>query len=138
MMPFPLLAEAAPTFTAAELYTVLGVLFFIGTAIVLARKVFGHEPPLHKEYVTKADHDKHVAETKAELARQTSSRKGIYDRLDSHGLEITAIKKETETQTKDLGELKRQITDTNQRIDSVPMRTIQLLRETQQLHHNQK
>lgn len=138
MMPLPLLAESAPTFTAAELYAVAGVLVFIGAAVVLGRKVFGHEPPLHKEYVTKAEHDKYVTETKAELARHASSRKGIYDRLDGHGLEITAIKKETEGQTKDLSDLKKQIVETNSRIDAVPMRTIQLLRETQQLHHNQK
>jgi hypothetical protein len=131
-----ILAEAAsPSFTAVEFYSVCGVVVFLLAAVVLVRKVFGHEPPLHKEYVTKADHDKFRGETLDELKRHAARRGEIYNEQKSQGAKLAALQTASDNQAKEVAAIRQQVGEVNDRIDSVPMRTIQLLRETQQLHH---
>lgn len=130
-----LLAQYSPSFTPSELAAFLAIASFILGLVVLVRKVFGHQPPLHREYVSRADHDKFREETLAELKRHANRRAEIYDEQKMQGEKISALQAEMKAQRADLGELKQQIHDTDKRIDAVPMRTIQLLRETQQLHN---
>jgi hypothetical protein len=133
-----LLAESSPSFTAGELAAFLGIAAFLLGLVLLARKVFGHDPALHMQYVAREDHDRFREETLAELKRHASRRAEIYTLQTEHGAAIRSLQVETTKQTADLSELKAQVKAVDARIDAVPMRTIQLLRETQQLHSHQK
>jgi septal ring factor EnvC (AmiA/AmiB activator) len=129
-----LLAEtAAPSFTAGQLYAVCGVLVFILSAVVLVRKVFGHEPPLHKEYVTKADHDKFRDETTQELKRHAARRAEIYEEQKKQGEKLARLETATAQQNSDLAAIKEQLADVNERVNAVPERTINLLLDAQKL-----
>lgn len=114
MMPFALLAESSPTFTPGELASFLGIAAFVLTLVVLSRKVFGHDPALHREYVTKHEH--------AELK-----------------LEVEKIDRERRTSVANLhAKIDEQTREINSRIDEVPRRTIELLNSTKQLHDHSK
>ena len=135
----PLLAEASASVPpAAELAAFLGCAAFLLGLVVLLRKVFGHEPPLHHEYLSRVEHDRFRDETLAELKRHAARRAEIYDEQRAQGERISALATASDRQTADLAALQRSLEETNARIDAVPMRTIQLLRDTQQLHQHNK
>lgn len=121
-------AQYAPTFTAGELFAVVGILVFILFAVVLARKVFGHEPPLHKEYATKTD----LREAHGRIGREREEidRAFALARESRHALDakVEAHRKELDLK------LEQQTKEINTRIDAIPGRTIALLNETKQLH----
>jgi hypothetical protein len=62
----------------------------------------------------------------------------VYDEQRAQGERISALATASDRQTADLAALQRSLEETNARIDAVPMRTIQLLRDTQQLHQHNK
>lgn len=130
----PILAQYAPSFTAGQLAAFVGILFFVFALIIAARKVFGHEPPLHKEYVTKADHDRDFRLLRDDLTKGAGSRKQMHEKLEALASEQSALRQENESQSRDLQDVKREINGLHARIDSVPERTIRLLNETRQLH----
>lgn len=130
----PLLAETtAANFSPAQLGAFLGIVLFILSLIIGFKKAFGHEPPLHKAYASKDDHDKLVAKMEDEFKRERLSRKGLYEKVEEQGRDIASLQTETEKQTEDLADLKAEMKDTQNRIDLVPERTIKLLRETKGL-----
>ena len=57
----------------------------------------------------------------------------LHELIREQGMTVAALRAETSKQTEDLGDLKRSIGDAHARIDSVPARTIQLLRDTKGL-----
>ncbi len=95
-MLIPFAQENAPAFTSGQLAAFLGIAFFILGLIVLARKVFGHEPALHKEYAAKTEHEKLEHKVEINEAKNTSARKGIYGTLDEHAAEIARLKEAAE------------------------------------------
>lgn len=72
-------------------------------------------PPLHKEYVTKEQHAKLEQEFRTEAARQSNSRKGIYNQLEDQGKQIARLETNAEAQT-------RQLTNLDAKMDQVLMR----------------
>lgn len=100
----------------------------IGGAIVLFRKVFGQDPPLHKEYVTKSDHEKALQEIDRELKRHAARRAEIYDEQKLQAENISGLKAEMKAQTDSLADLKEEQSRIRDRIDDVPQRTINILR----------
>lgn len=95
---------------------------------------FKEHPPTHLTYATKAEHRELGEKLDAELGRERGSRKKMHEEIAQLQTSVATVRAENANQSKDLRELKQQIADTDRRIDAVPMRTIQLLRETQQLH----
>ncbi|PTX95757.1 hypothetical protein DB354_10120 [Opitutus sp. ER46] len=95
---------------------------------------FRETPPSHQTYATKTEHAQLAEKLDTELGRERGSRKKMHEEISKMQSDISAISTDNHAQSKDLADLKRQISATEQRIDAVPMRTIQLLRETQQLH----
>jgi|GEM_PF-5054404 len=108
MMP---IAEYTPAFSGGELAVFLGILFFLLATVIAWRKVFGNDPPLHKEYVTnaahlkleqdtKAAHAKLEQETRAALAEQERqarvSRKVIYDKIEAQGQMLSSNSQKTD------------------------------------------
>lgn len=51
------LAEAGASYTPGQLASFLGIAAFLLGLVVLSRKVFGHDPALHKEYASKDEHN---------------------------------------------------------------------------------
>lgn len=95
---------------------------------------FKEHPPTYQVYATKTDHKELAEKMDTELGRERGARKEIHKEVAALQADISAIKNETAAQTRDINDLKRQVTDSNSRIDAVPQRTISLLRETQQIH----
>lgn len=109
MMPLLLLAESGTSFTAGQLAAFLGIVAFLLGLVLLSRKVFGHDPALHKEYVSRADHEKLERELKADLAKQAGARKGIYEKIEAQGRDIASLKSETTSQTRQLSTMDAKI-----------------------------
>lgn len=115
-----LLAQASPEYSPPQLGVALGIAFFIFALIIAARKVFGHEPPLHKEYVSKTEAERLKGELdKIDNERRTSVA-NLHGKIDSQVAGLRA-------------ELTAKIEHLETRIDAVPARTISLLRETKDL-----
>lgn len=112
---------------------VLASLVGLGSAVVLFRKVFGHEPPLHKEYVTQAEHARDWREIKEELARHAARRSEIYQEQKAQGEKLARLEVASTRLTADLADLKEQVAAAQQRIAAVPERTIGLLLDAQRL-----
>lgn len=114
------LAQATATYTSGELAAFLGILSFLLGLIVLGRKVFGHEPPLHREYASRTD----AAILKTEIDKVDHERRtsvaNMHAKCDG---QMSALR----------GELNAKIEKLEIRIDAVPERTIKLLRETKDL-----
>jgi hypothetical protein len=116
-MTTPIFAETSATsYTASQLGAAIGILL-LGLSVIIAwRKVFGAEPPLHKEYATKSELREVHGRIKREreeidraFAQQRTDVKGLTDKLDD--------------QTNEL----------NKRIDAVPQRVIDLLLDAKEL-----
>jgi len=125
----PILAEYSPSFTPGELAAFLGILAFLLGLVVLSQKAFGHNPPLHKEYLSKSDFEAFRLETNAEFKRHAGRRAEIYRKQEDHGQTITRLESESERHTKDIAEAKLAIAEVDRRIDEVPQRTIEQLNE---------
>jgi Skp family chaperone for outer membrane proteins len=98
-------ASASPTFTPGELAAWLGIAVFILSAIVLARKVFGHEPALHKEYATRSELQKMERELKDDLTKQAGARKGMHQQIEQLGRDQAKLEAQNEFQIKQLTNL---------------------------------
>lgn len=115
-----LFAQHSPTFTAGEVSTLLGIVLFIFTLIIAARKVFSPDPPLHKEYATRMDADFLKSEIgKLDHERRTAVA-NLHTKVEATNAALRA-------------ELTAKIEKLEVRIDAVPARTINLLRETKGL-----
>ena len=68
-----------------------------------------------------------------ELGRERSARKKIHEDFAAMAGDVKVLQAETGRQTATLGELKVEVQSTNARIDAVPGRVINLLRETKGL-----
>ena len=108
------------TYTSAELGAVMGVLLLLLTLAIAARKVFGNDPPLHRQYASREDADFLKSEIgKIDTERRTS---------------VANLHLKIDTQLASLRiELNSKIENLEGRIDAVPQRTISLLRETKGL-----
>lgn len=138
---------------------VIGIIGFVGVAAVLkflqdfrenlskemkmqqaaaqeAMQVMVQQPLVvtaEKQVITRDEFEKQQAETKAELARHAASRKGIYERMENQGREIGELRAQSDQHGRMLTDLKGQIEKTADRIDQIPTRTINLLKETKDL-----
>jgi len=92
------------------------------------------QPTPSETYATKQQHEEFKKQMDAELGRERGSRKLIHQEVAALQADTKALKTETESQTRQLSDLKKQIGDTAARIDAIPARTISLLNETKQLH----
>lgn len=108
---------------------VLVALTALGGAVLIFRKVFGHTPPLHKEYASKTD----VEKLETELKRHAARRVEIYNEQKAQGEKLARLETATNAQTKDISDLKDAMTDVNKRIDAIPERTVGLLIDAQRL-----
>lgn len=90
-------------------------------------------PPLHKEYVSKADHDQFRKETVEELKRHAGRRAEIYEAQKQQGEKLVRLETMVAQQGEDLSALKEQTKELQERITSVPQRTIDLLLDAQRL-----
>jgi seryl-tRNA synthetase len=68
-----------------------------------------------------------------ELGRERGARKKIHEEIATIQATVSSISTETEKQSNDIAEVKSDVKRANERIDSVPERTIRLLRETKGL-----
>ena len=91
-------------------------------------------PTPSETYATKQQHDEFRKQMDAELGRERGSRKMIHQEVAILQADTKSLRTETESQTRQLADLKKQINDTAARIDEIPARTIRLLNETKQLH----
>ena len=85
-------------------------------------------------YTTKDEHREFQQKMDAELGRERSSRKKIHEEVGELQADTKSLRTETENQTRQLADLKKQIGETAARIDEIPARTIRMLNETKQLH----
>ena len=92
------------------------------------------QPTPSETYATKQQHDEFRKQMDAELGRERGSRKLIHQEVAVLQADTKSLRTETESQTRQLADLKKQINDTAVRIDEIPARTIRLLNETKQLH----
>lgn len=129
-----ILAQVAspPIYSEREFYAVVGVILLI-LAVAVMLKMLKREPPLHREYMARAECEKQHADIQTAIGRDAYARKEIYRTLAEQGEKISALKSEMGSQTISLADLKKQIDHTNERIDAVPAKVISLLRETKNL-----
>lgn len=90
-------------------------------------------PPLHKEYVTKADYTKESDELKAELKRHAARRAEIYDGQKVQSEKLARLEVASERQGADLAALKTEMGDLQTRVTEIPERTISLLIDAQKI-----
>jgi hypothetical protein len=114
MMP-AMFAEAASTsataFTDRQLGAALGILLFALTVVIAWRKVFGHEPPLHKEYVTRIEVEKIERSLKDDLTKQAGSRKQMHKEIEDLRVAQGRLEEKTDSQTQQLFQLDNKIED---------------------------
>ena len=111
-----LLAQAtAPAFTASQLGAALAIVAFLGGLALVLKSLFAHQPPLHKEYATRAEVEKLEKKLEADSAKQASSRKGIYADLEEQGRDVAALKAE-------FGAVKGHLSNLDSKIDQVLLR----------------
>jgi peptidoglycan hydrolase CwlO-like protein len=68
-----------------------------------------------------------------ELGRERGARKQMHQEMTEIQKSITALQTETDSQSNDIGSIKDDIKNFNDRIDAIPQRVITLLRETKGL-----
>ena len=119
------------SFTPTTLYEFLGIVGFLIGILVGIKTLRSPKP--QDEFVSKIDYDKQQAEIREELKRHTSSRKGIYEKLEEQGKSISRIESTMTQHGQELITLNDTIDKTNERIDAIPQRVISLLRETKNL-----
>jgi septal ring factor EnvC (AmiA/AmiB activator) len=95
------------------------LIVLLGLALTI-KNLFQRTPPLHQEFVAKAQYEKDQASVQEEFRRQAVSRKSLYERVEQLGHEQAAIKAETQAQTRSLHAL-----DT--KIDNLPERILRLV-----------
>lgn len=122
-----------------ESVTFLQVGIFIGCVAFLVALAVGikvllqRDPPLHKEYVAKADHDKFRDEMTAELKRHAARRVEIYDEQKRQSVQLVRLETLSQQQGSDIAALKTQAAELQERVDAIPRRTIDLLIDAQRL-----
>ncbi len=126
----PTLAQYSPSFSAGQLAAFLGILFFVFALILVARKVFGHEPPLHKEYVLRTEHDALAEKMDTELGRERGARKKMHEDIAALQTGIEVVKTQNIEQSARIGEMRNDQLNIRDRIDDLPRRTIELLRSS--------
>lgn len=114
------IAQVSPSFTAMQLATFMGIVFFIFALVIAARKVFGQDPPLHKEYASRTDAEFLKGEINKVDGERRTSVANLHTKIDT---QLAALR----------AELTGKIEKLEGRIDAVPERTIKLLRETKDL-----
>lgn len=91
-------------------------------------------PPLHKEYVTRTEHERDFKILHDDITQGAASRKRMHGEIDKIAQEQAALRKVNESQTTELGHLRTEIRTVNSRLDEIPKRTIELLATTKKLH----
>jgi len=97
------------------------------------KSLFTRSPRLQDEFVTKEEYRRQQEKVDAELARQSASRKGIYEKMEAQSKSISAIDANMTQHGRDLEALNSNLAEVNERIDAIPGRVIGLLRETKNL-----
>ena len=115
-----LAAEIAPSFTPGQLAAALGILAFLVSLALALKKLFGHEPPLHKEYVTRIEVAKLEKDLKDDLTKGAVSRKDMH--RDIEGLRIGQAKLEAETASQT-----RQLHQLDSKIENLPEKILRLM-----------
>lgn len=129
------------------LYMCVCLLVGIVPTINGIRSWFTRTPRLQDEFVSKADYDRQQAEIKAELARHSASRKGIYEKLEVQGRSVERIEAVLAMNKQAMDSLKESLGETNEglkaanrsietldsRIDAIPERVIRSLKEAKGL-----
>lgn len=90
-------------------------------------------PPLHKEYVSKADHDLFRTETNTELKRHAARRAEIYDEQKRQSEKLAKLEEATGRLSEDVSTLKNEVREAQDRITAIPERTISLLLDAQKI-----
>lgn len=122
------------------------LLNLLGGAVSL-KGLLTRTPRLQDEFVSKSEYERQQADIKAELARHTSSRKGIYEKLEGQGSSIARIeanlsankasmedlKESLEATTSGLKETNSRIERLDERLDAIPERVIRSLKEAKGL-----
>lgn len=129
MIPL-LLAQHAPEFTSGQLYAGVGLLLTLLLVVLLWRKVFVPEPPLHKEYVSRADHTALEERLDVELGRERGARKQMHQEIATLQSGVEVVKNQNAAHSLALAELRSEQAKIRDRIDDVPQRTINLLRSS--------
>ncbi len=125
-----IIAQYSPTFTAGQLAAFLGIILFVFALILAGRKVFGQDPPLHKEYVTRNEHESLKKKMDEELGRERGARKQIHQDIAALQTGIEVVKSQNREQSERIGEIRNDQLAIRDRIDDFPKRTIELLRSS--------
>lgn len=104
-----LLAESATDFTAAQLGSAIGILLLLLTVIIAWRRVFGHEPPLHKEYITRSEVEKIEKTLKDDLTKQAGARKQMHEEIAEIQGDVKVLKTQGEAQTMQINQVQQAI-----------------------------
>lgn len=130
----PSLAQALPDPSGyIGIGWVLAALFAIAGGALVLKHLFRADPPLHKEYVSRTEHEKFRDETALELKRHAARRAEIYDEQKRQGERLARVEEANKQQTHDLHVIKTELGDLNDRVDAVPERTINLLLEARKV-----
>lgn len=133
MTPF-LLAQTLPEpSSAAAVGWFIGVLLVLAAGALIFKQLFKSDPPMHKEYVSRQEHEKHRDDMAKELARHAARRAEIYEEQKKQGEKLARLEVSTERQNQDLKTIKEELSEANERIDQVPQRTIDLLLDAQKV-----
>jgi hypothetical protein len=121
--------ESGPSFTPGELAAFLGIAAFIGGLVLMGKKLFGHEPPLHKAYVDTTEYQRRQDKLDAELVRHAARRAEIYDEQKMQSTKLAALEAESRNQTEALRDIKEEQRAMRDRFDQSSQRTLELLTE---------
>lgn len=116
--------------TFSQIGAFLACLVVILGIAVAIKLLFTRTPPMHREYLTREDHEQFRKETNDELKRHAARRAEIYDEQKRQGAALAGLQTETSNQTETLKEVKAEQAKIRDRIDELPKRTIDLLRSS--------
>ena len=122
-----------PSFSPSFLFEAVGLLCLALMILYYAKEIFTRKPKLSEEFVAKTQYEKEREEVRLELQRHAGARKGIYEKLEAQAKTLEGLERTSERQAEDSAELKHEVGKINERIDAVPGRVINLLRETKNL-----
>ncbi len=127
------LLDPQPAYTPGQLAAFLGIAAFLLGLVLLSRRVFGHEPPLHKEYITRSEVEKIERSLKDDLTEQASARQGMHEQITVIAGEMQALKATNEAQSTTLQELTADTKLNSSKVDQMIGETKQLNTQLQQL-----
>lgn len=134
----PLAANLPDPSSAASIgwlvLTLAGLAVAVNAIANFWRQNIREQPTPSATYATKAEHSELRAQLDVELGRERASRKRMHEEIAELQGDMKSMRGELNTQSKQVESMHDKLEEINKRIDLVPVRLLEMLKTTKELH----